>query len=91
MEEILIKLDAIIHLLQGQKQILTLDEFCSYAGISKAHAYHLTSNGKIKFYRPTGKIIMIAMEDAIEFLKQNPVDSTVNQKIQINNLLLKKK
>ena len=52
-----------------------MDEFCLYAGISKHQAYHLTSERKIKFYRPFGKLIYFDIEDVKEFLLQNPVEN----------------
>lgn len=55
------------------KKVLTLEEFCQYAGISKNYAYQLTSGGKIKFYRPFGKMIYFDLDDVVDFLKRNPV------------------
>jgi hypothetical protein len=70
------QLQEIQKLLSLNKQILTLKEFALYAGISHHQAYHLTSTGKVKFYRPFGKMIYFDMLDVIEFLKQNPVSTT---------------
>lgn len=75
MDELLRELREIKSLLTAQKDVLTMDEFCSYAGISKHQAYHLTSENKIKFYRPHGKLIYFDKEDVKEFLLQNPVKS----------------
>jgi excisionase family DNA binding protein len=72
-QELLIQLQEIKQLLLLQKEILTLEEFCQYAGISKNQAYHLTSSGKVKFYRPFGKLIYFDLSEIIDFLKQNPV------------------
>ena|ERR1022692_3194247 len=60
-----------------QKDVFNMDDFCCYTGMSKDHAYHLTSSGKIKFYRPCGKLIFFEAEDVKNFLKQNPVDAQV--------------
>lgn len=75
MDELIRELKEIKSLLTTQKHVLTMDEFCSYAGISKHQAYHLTSENKIKFYRPHGKLIYFDIEDVKEFLLQNPVNS----------------
>lgn len=93
--QILKELQEIKRLLALKKEILSLSEFCSYANISKSNAYHLTSTGKIRFYRPFGKMIYITLEDAINFLKQNPCSGTkINQssvnKYFLNNLNVKK-
>ncbi|WP_291914878.1 helix-turn-helix domain-containing protein [Chitinophaga sp. CB10] len=57
------------------KKMLTLEEFCNYTGIAKSYAYKLTSSGKIKFYRPFGKLIYFDIEDVVSFLRQNSTDS----------------
>lgn len=69
--QLLLELQEIKKILSLQKQILTLEEFCRYAGISKNQAYHLTSSRKIKFYRPFGKKIYFEKNEVIDFLKQN--------------------
>lgn len=71
--QLLMELQEIKNILNLQKQVLTLEEFCRYAGISKNQAYHLTSSGMVKFYRPFGKLIYFDLSEIIEFLKQNPV------------------
>ena len=52
------------------KQILTLEEFCDYASISKSNGYRLISEGRIKYSKPNGKRIYIRKEDADEYLLQ---------------------
>ena len=81
MDELLRELKEIKALLASQKNVLTMDEFCFYAGISKHQAYHLTSENKIKFYRPHGKLIYFDIEDVKEFLLQNPIQAqnTINK------------
>ncbi|MDP2420090.1 helix-turn-helix domain-containing protein [Sediminibacterium sp.] len=74
MSELIKELRDIKSLVALNKDILTMDEFCAYAGISKHQAYHLTSENKIKFYRPHGKLIYFDIEDVKEFLLQNPVN-----------------
>lgn len=61
--------------IQLHKPILTLDEFCLYAGISKSYAYHLTSSQAIRHYKPKNKLIYIDKEDAEEFMRSNVVKS----------------
>lgn len=75
MEELLKELREIKNLLALNKCVLTMDEFCVYAGISKHQAYHLTSENKIKYYRPHGKLIYFDVEDVKEFLLQNPIEN----------------
>lgn len=78
MAEILEELREIKRTLLLNKKILTLEEFCNYAGISKNYAYQLTSSGRIKFFRPFGKMIYFDIEDVISFLKQNPSKSAID-------------
>jgi excisionase family DNA binding protein len=73
MNQVIAELKRIQQLLACQKEMLNLEEFCAYTGFSKQHAYHLTSSGKIKFYRPSGKMIYFRLEEVNEFLMQNPV------------------
>lgn len=40
-----------------QKEILSLQEACTYLCISQSHMYKLTSSRKIPHYSPTGKLI----------------------------------
>ena len=88
-EEILSELKQIKHLIGLQKIMFNINDFCSYTGMSKHHVYHLTSMGKIKFYRPCGKAIFFDVDDVIDFLKQNPVKSSTNKNNVINNYILK--
>ena len=88
-KELLYELREIKHLLSLQKRILNLDEFCSYTGISKSHVYHLTSTGKIKCYRPFGKMIFFDVEEVIEILKQNPIAGERQRATKIEKYLLK--
>lgn len=72
LDEILQEIKEIKLIIGSQKKMLSLKEFCAYLNISQAYAYHLTSSGKIKCYRPFGKMIYFDLEEVIEFLKQNP-------------------
>lgn len=89
MNVILKELKKISSLLIQQKKVITLDEFCSYTGISKAYAYKLTSSAKIKFYRPLGKMIYFDLEEVNEFLKQNPVIEKEGIRKKASNHFLK--
>ena len=73
-DEILQELREIKELLSLDTQVLSLNQFCKLADISIHHARYLTSNLKIRFFRPTGKLIYIDKEDAYAFLRQNPVE-----------------
>lgn len=77
-------------LLQG-KEVFTLQDFCNYADITKDHGYKLTRENKIKFYRPGGKMIYIDRQDAVAYLRQNPVSSLTAKEQAVNNYLLTSK
>jgi excisionase family DNA binding protein len=55
------------------KEILNIEEFCRYTGMSKATAYKLTGNSLIKHFKPTGSLIFFRKVDVDNFLLQNPV------------------
>jgi predicted DNA-binding transcriptional regulator AlpA len=91
MKDIIKELREIKQLLAAQKRILTLDEFCLFAGISKSYAYHLTSSGKVKCYRPFGKMIFFDVDEVIECLKQNQLDNVQSKNKKIEDYFLKNK
>ena len=62
-------------LLQQNKSILNANEACALLGISKNYLYRLTSQDKIKYYRPYGKLMFFDREELISSLKQNEVKS----------------
>lgn len=76
--QILSELQEIKELLQLNQPVLSLQQFCKFANISKDYAYKLTSSGKLRFYRPFGKKIYIDRDDAIDLLKQHPVNVKKN-------------
>ena len=76
MDELINELREIKKLLTLQKQMLTVDEFCLYTGLSRQQTYKLTSQRKIKFFKPLGKIIYFEIDDVIDFLKSNQIQST---------------
>lgn len=87
--EILMELKEIKELLQLQQPVLTLRQFCKFADISEDYVYKLTSSGRLKFYRPFGKKIYIDRDDAVEFLKQNPVSKRQDVSRIASNQFLK--
>lgn len=88
---ILSELREIRRLLSLSKEVLTLDEFCLYTGISKGYAYKLTSSGLIKFYRPSGKMIFFDKLDVIAFLKKGAVVDPVDIQERASKLLINNK
>lgn len=53
------------------KEILSVQEFSDYSGLSTSHIYKLTHGRKIAFYRPTGKVIFFKKSEIDNFLLQN--------------------
>ncbi len=89
--QILRELQEIRRLLSLQKEVLTLEEFCAYAGISKHQAYHLTSRKAVKSYRPFGKMLYFQKDDVIDFLLQNPSTNQRQISTKTNSYLLNNK
>ncbi|GAB2690781.1 hypothetical protein GCM10027037_12470 [Mucilaginibacter koreensis] len=73
------------------KPVFTLAEFSRYAGISKRTAYGLTSQGKIPFSRPNGKMVYISKADADDFLLSNRVASKEELNQQAANFVMLRK
>ncbi|SDW41515.1 DNA binding domain-containing protein, excisionase family [Hydrobacter penzbergensis] len=71
-KQILQELQEIKRLLSLHKEVFTLEEFCTYAGLSLNQGYHLTSTRQVPFYRPFGKKIYLRKDDVMDFLLKNP-------------------
>ena len=69
------KLDEILELLKAPKQIMSFEQFCEYASISKSHGYKLTHSLSIPFYRPMGKMIYFEKAEVDKWLRRNRVKS----------------
>ncbi len=87
--EILHELREIKQLLALNKKMWTLEDFCAFTGLSKQYAYHLTSTGKVKFYRPFGKMIYFDAEEVVEFLRQNQSTDPAALNSKVNSYLIK--
>lgn len=75
-EVILNRLTEIENLIRdNSKKVLTFEEFCEYAGVSKSHGYKLTSANQIPFYRPHGKLIYFEKSEVDAWLLRNRVRS----------------
>ncbi len=60
-------------LLISNKSVLSFDEFCNYAGISKSYGYKLTSTGRVPHYCPSGKMLYFNRAELDKWLMQNPI------------------
>ena len=65
------RLDRIERLLATQKKVLNFDEVCDYTGISKSYLYKLTSQNRIPFSKPNGKVIFFDKEELDKWLLLN--------------------
>jgi excisionase family DNA binding protein len=91
MQQLIEKLDELIMLLHMDKTILNADELCLLLGISKTYLYRLTSTGKIKFYRPFGKLMYFDKEEVLKMIKQTPIETQSNILSKANDYLLTSK
>lgn len=61
MDALIKRLDKLERLIESQsiyhKEILTFREGCRYCNFKASHMYKLTSQNKIPFYKPNGKLI----------------------------------
>ena len=71
-------------LTQKDKNIYTFQEGCNYCGVSASFMYKQTSQGKIKFYKPEGKLIYFHREDLEFWMLRNP-QSTILEQQEIAN------
>ncbi len=70
MHQVVILLQEIRFLLGINKEVLTLSEFATYAGISKNTAYKYTHERRLPCYRQ-GKHLYFKKDDVIAFLLSN--------------------
>ncbi|MFD0751289.1 helix-turn-helix domain-containing protein [Mucilaginibacter calamicampi] len=57
------------------KDMLTVDEACSFMGMSKSTLYKMSSSNVIPLYKPTGGRIYFKRDDILEYMQQNRVKS----------------
>lgn len=75
LEKIEKKLERIENLLVGHKDMMTLEEVCSYVGIAKSYMYKLTSSLEIPHYKPHGKKIYFLKSELHEWLQKNRIET----------------
>lgn len=69
---------------QKDKNIYGFEDGCEYCGISPSYMYKQTSKGKIKHYKPEGKLIFFRKEDLDNWMLRNP-QSTLEEQQEIAN------
>ncbi len=67
------------------KTILNAEEASEFLGLKPSYVYKLTSEKKIKFFKPSGKLIYFKKEDLENFLLQNPSDIIPSEDSNINH------
>jgi len=88
MEKIETLLEEVKLLLQQNKSVLNANEACVFLGVSKNYFYRLTANGKVKYYRPFGKLMYFERDELLNVLKHNGVNSQVEISKKATNYLL---
>ena len=73
MKEILLQIRDLLKAQQiHQKEILSFKEATHYLDVSSSFLYKMTSNGKLRFTKPSGKLIYFLKEDLNNWMLQNP-------------------
>ncbi len=85
------RLDRIESLLISKKDVLNLNELCSYTGLSKSYLYKLTSANSIPYYRPNGKQIFFSKSEINLWLLQNRNATHSELKEKAINYVISKK
>lgn len=80
LKELYQRFDRLESLLLAKKEVFTIEEFCQYSGLSKSAAYKLTSQSKIAYSCPNGKVIFISRKDADAYLQSNRMPSAAEIK-----------
>lgn len=85
------RLDRIERLLVSNKKVLTFEQACDYTGISRSYLYKLTSQNKVPFSKPNGKVIFFDKEKLDTWLLQNSSKSQNEIEQEALNYTLSKK
>lgn len=59
--------------LYSNKEILSLEEACTFLGASKSQLYKLTRTLAIPHYKPGGKAIYFYKSEVVEWVRQYPI------------------
>jgi excisionase family DNA binding protein len=73
------------------KDVLTLEEACSYCGISKSYMYKLTSAQQIPHFKPRDRLIYFKKSDLESWLLQNRVSTRKEIEAQATLHIIKNK
>ena len=57
-----------------EKQILTMAEAVMFTGLTRSTLYRLTSEKRIRHYKPGGKLIIFRRKDLEDFMFKNPIE-----------------
>lgn len=79
------------NLQQTSKEVYTFQEGCNYCGISSSFMYKQTSKGKIRYFKPEGKLIYFRKEDLDAWMLRNPQSTFEEQQDIANSYSLKRK
>ncbi|MES2378116.1 MAG: excisionase family DNA-binding protein [Bacteroidota bacterium] len=78
------------NLLLAQKQVLNINEFCRYVGVSKSFCYKLTHTKAIPFYCPNGKLIFFNRDEVDKWLLSNPINPVADVEQETINYIANK-
>jgi excisionase family DNA binding protein len=68
-EMLVMKFDEIKkQVISENKPFLTLNEVCEATGLSKSTLYSYINEGKISYYKPTGKNLFFSWSDVLSFI-----------------------
>ncbi|PWJ42234.1 AlpA family transcriptional regulator [Sediminitomix flava] len=81
MQQIITLLSQIHESLLFQKRAFNISECSKYTGISESYLYKLTSQNKIPYSKPNGKMIFFDRDLIDEWLLRNPI-TTQDEAIQ---------
>lgn len=73
------------------KDVLTLEEACSFCGISKSYMYKLTSAQQIPHFKPRDRLIYFKKSDLESWLLQNRVSTRKEIESQATLHIIKNK
>ena len=63
------KLDRLLKAQEENDTMYPFNKACEYLCVSKSTLYHLVSDGKIRFFKPNGKLVYFSKAQMNNFIK----------------------
>ncbi len=74
-KDLMERIELLTHAVLMNKPMLNVDEASVYTGISKGTLYNMTSDNKIPYYKPFGKLVYFKRDDLDAIMQKGRIKS----------------